>query len=145
MALLDRGIYLDAVGDHDAAIEVFDDLVTRFREADDPVTADQVVRGRVNRAAALLATDRAAEAAVALSEVERCTDEDPAARSQVVAAHRERAGILVELGRDVEALATLDAVIDRFRGEPDPMVAENIDEVLHVRAGLVDASHDRDT
>lgn len=186
MALLNWGICLDAVGDHDAAIGVYDDLVTRFREADDPVTTDQVVRGRVNRAAALLAVDRAGEAltaadvllgqldpadaleaeqlamtvrlraaalcaldrddeaAEALAEVERCTDEDPAARSQVVAAHRERATILVTLGRAPEALAALDAVIDRFRGERDPMVVEIIDEVLDLRAGLVGASPDSD-
>jgi hypothetical protein len=49
MALLNRGICLDAVGDHDAALAVYDELIATFGDADDPVTRDQVVRGRVNR------------------------------------------------------------------------------------------------
>jgi tetratricopeptide (TPR) repeat protein len=116
------------------------DVLVRQLDPGDALEAEQLAMTVRLQAAALRAMDRDAEAAEALAGVERCTAEDPAARSQVAAAHRERANILVALGRAPEALATLDAVIARFRGERDPMVVEVIDEVLDLRAGLVDAA-----
>jgi tetratricopeptide (TPR) repeat protein len=121
------------------------DVLIRQLDPSDALDAEQLAMTVRLRAAALRAMDRDAEAADALTEVERCTDEDPAARSQVAAAHRERAHILVALGRRAEAVATLDAVIARFRDENDPMVVQVIDEVLDVRAGLVGAEGDRGT
>jgi tetratricopeptide (TPR) repeat protein len=140
---VNRAAALLAVDRPGEALTAADVLVGQL-DPGDALEAEQLAMTVRLRAAALRALDRDAEAAEALAEVERCTDEDPAARSQVVAAHRERASILVELGRGPEALATLDAVIDRFHGERDPMVVEVIDEVLHVRAGLVDALPERD-
>lgn len=116
------------------------DVLVRQLDPLDALEAEQLAMTVRLRGAALRALDRDAEAADALAEVERCTDEDPAARSQVVAAHRERADILAGLGRSPEAIATLDAVIERFRDEGDPTVMEIIDEVRDVRAGLVGPS-----
>jgi tetratricopeptide (TPR) repeat protein len=180
MALLNRGICLDAIGDHEAAVETYDLVLNRFRGAEDPVTADLVVRTRVNRASALLAEDRVgealtaaevligeldpgdtleaeqlamcvrlraaaltasermADAAEALTAVERCTDVDPAARAQVAAALRERAAVLVELGRVGDAVAALDRLAGRFPEEDDPAVLEELEEAARLRAGLVE-------
>jgi len=140
---VNRAAALLAVDRTGEALTAVDVLVGQLDPAD-ALEAEQLAMTVRLRGAALRALDRDAEAAEALAEVERCTDEDPAARSQVVAAHRERASILVGLGRSPEALATLDAVIARFHGERDPMVVEIIEEVLGVRAGLVDLSHDSD-
>jgi tetratricopeptide (TPR) repeat protein len=180
MALLNRGICLDAVGDHDAAIRTYDQVLMRFRAADDPVTHDLVVRTRVNRASALLAEDRigealtaaevliaeldpgdtleaeqlamcvrlraaaltaserVAEAAEALTAVERCTDADPAARAQVAAALRERARFLVDLDRREDAIAGLDRLAARFPDEDDPAVLEELEQAASLRALLAE-------
>lgn len=124
----------DRVGE---ALTAADVLVGQLDPAD-ALQAEQLAMTVRLRAAALRALDRDAEAADALAEVERCTDEDPAARSQVVAAHRERAQILIALGRQDEALATLDAVLVRFADEGDPGVSEVIAEIIDVREGLAD-------
>jgi tetratricopeptide (TPR) repeat protein len=182
MALLNRGVCLDAVGDHQGAIGAYDELVGSFGDADDPVTRDQVIRARVNRASALLAVDelhealtvadgliaeldpsealeaeqlamtvrlRAAalraldrrdEAAASLADIDRCADEDPAARSQVAAAQRERAEMLAELGRSDEAIAILEAAVERFTDDPDPVVVEVLVDLLRAEADLLERS-----
>jgi tetratricopeptide (TPR) repeat protein len=131
---------VDRVGE---ALTAADVLVGQLDPAD-ALDAEQLAMTVRLRAAALRVMDRDAEAADALTQVEGCTDEDPAARSQVAAAHRERATILIALGREGEAVATLDAVLARFHGEQDPGVTAVIEEVLGVRAGLVAAGGDAD-
>lgn len=111
MALLNQGICLDGLDDHEGALRVYDQLVVRLGDADDPVTADQVVRGRVNRAAALLALGRAPEA---LTVAEALSDElDPSdlleAEQRGMAA-RLRAAALRELGRADDAVTALEDV-----------------------------------
>jgi len=180
MALLNRGICLEATGDRAAALRAYDDLLVRFGTADDPVTSDQVVRGRVNRAsvlldlgevhealtvvdaliaeldpqdaldseqlamavrlraAALCTLGRPDEAADVLADVERCCDEDPAARLQVASAQRERAALLVELARGQEALAVLERAAGRLEGDPDPVVVEELVEVLQAEADVLE-------
>jgi tetratricopeptide (TPR) repeat protein len=94
------------------------------------------------RAAALRALDRRDEAADALVEVDRCTDEDPAARAQVAAAHRERAEVLAELGRSDEAVAVLEAAVARFTDDPDPVVVEVLVDLLRAEAELLERTGD---
>jgi tetratricopeptide (TPR) repeat protein len=189
MALLNRAICLDASaegeGQGELALATYDQLIERFGDADDPVTRDQVIRGRVNRAAALLAADRPEQALAgadaligeldaldvleaeqlamavrlraaalraldrvddaeaSLTDVERCTDEDPAVRSQIAAAHRERAELLAELGRVEEAVDLLGATVGRFRGDPDPVVGEVLADLIEVEERLLGAGGDR--
>jgi tetratricopeptide (TPR) repeat protein len=111
MALLNRGICLDAVGDHAGALETYGTLVERFGGAEDPVTRDQVVRGRVNRASALLAAGRADEAVAAADTVLAELDPNDALDAEQLAmTARVRAAALTAMDRRDEAADALAAV-----------------------------------
>lgn len=112
------------------------DAVAAELDPVDALDAEQLAMAVRLGAAALRAMDRTEDAVATLAAVERCTDEDPAARSQVAAATRERAEALVELGRPADALALLDRALDRFDGDPDPVVLEVVAELTAVRAEL---------
>lgn len=125
----------DRVGEALTAAEV---LIGELDPAD-TLEAEQLAMCVRLRAAALTASERAADAAEALTAVEVCTDADPAARAQVAAALRERATVLLELARTEEAIAALDRLADRFPDEDDPAVLEELDQAARLRAGLVEA------
>ena len=108
MALLHRGMCLDTVGDTEAAIEAYDQVVRRFGAADDLVTRDQVLRAQVNRAASRLAGGAAATAADEAGVLR--ADLDPSAplgAEQWLLASRIHAAALQELGRHDDARAVL--------------------------------------
>jgi tetratricopeptide (TPR) repeat protein len=112
-------------------------------DALDVLEAEQLAMAVRLRAAALRAMDRVDEAEASLTDVERCTDEDPAIRSQIAAAHRERAELLAELGRVEEAVDLLGATVGRFRGDPDPVVGEVVADLIEVEERLLGASGGR--
>lgn len=138
MALLNRGICLDAVGEPEAAIAAYDDLVVRFGQADDVVTRDQVVRARVNRAAALLGLERWHEAALdAGALATELSAHDALDAEQLVMALRIRALALGELEGPTAALtvlARLDDVVDE-----DPAVRVQMVQARQEQAGHLTA------
>jgi tetratricopeptide (TPR) repeat protein len=144
MAALHQGICLDAVGDHDAALQAYDQLISRFGGADDPVTANQVVRGRVNRAATLLALDRVAESLEAAGRlVEELDPSDALEAEQLAMAVRVRAAALRAADRVPEAAASL-ADVDRLTDE-DPAARSQVALALLDRAdALVELDRTRD-
>ena len=100
MVMLNRGICLATDGDHAAAIDVYDEVVARFGAADDVVTRDQVFRARVNRAASLLAADRAPEALADADRLAAALDSADALESEQLAiARRIRAEALRAIER----------------------------------------------
>lgn len=114
MALLNQGICLDTLGDHRGALEAYDRLVVRFGAAADPVTHDQVVRGRVNRAAALLALDQLHEALTVVESLRAELDPTGALEAEQLAmAMRIRAAALRSLDRAAEAADAL-AEVERY-------------------------------
>ncbi len=136
LARLNQGICLDAVGDHAAALEVYTDLTARFAEADDPVTADQVARARVNHAAALLALDRAEEAADQAASIRDSLDPgDVLSSEQHVMAARLRAQALLQLDAVEDALdelARLEVV-----SREDPATRAQLAAAAHEHAELL--------
>jgi tetratricopeptide (TPR) repeat protein len=114
------------------------DRLTAELDPTEALEAEQLAMAVRLRAAALRALDRRDEAADALVEVDRCTDEDPAARAQVAAAHRERAEVLAELGRPDEAVAVLGAAVARFADDPHPVVVEVLVDLLRAEAELLE-------
>lgn len=136
MALLNRGICLEAVGDHTAAIDAYDHLVTRFRSAEDPVTVDQLVRGRVNRVGALLAVDRAGQALTAADVlVGELDPRDALEAEQLAMAVRLRSAALRALDRPAEAAdALLD--VERCTAE-DPAARSQVAAAHRERAQLL--------
>ena len=111
----------------------------------DVLEAEQLAMATRLRAAALRELGRVAEAADALAEVERCTDEDSASRQQVAAAQVDRAELLRELGREDEAVEVLERAERRFAGDPDPGVGEIVIDLLRTEAEMLErrGEHDR--
>jgi tetratricopeptide (TPR) repeat protein len=113
MALLNHGICLESLGEVEQALRAYDRLVIQLGDADDPVTADQVVRGRVNRAAAMLSLERYPEALTVAEGLAGDLDAGDAFHAEQFAmAVRLRAVALAELGRPDEAAAVLTELED---------------------------------
>lgn len=133
MALLNRGICLDAVGDHDGAIQTYDVVLARFRSAEDPVTHDLVVRTRVNRASALLAEDRVGEALTAAEVLIAELDPgDTLEAEQLAMCVRLRAAALTASERVAEAVEALTAV--ESCTDADPAARAQVAAALRERA-----------
>ena len=111
MSLLHQGMCLDALDEPQRARTVYDQIVERFGAADDPVTRDQVVRARVNRAASLLAAD---DAAASLREAQELIDlldpTMPLDAEQWVMARRIAAAALQAQDRPQDAVTILAGV-----------------------------------
>jgi tetratricopeptide (TPR) repeat protein len=128
MALLHLGMCQDAMEDAAGAVATYDEVTRRFGDADDPVTRDQVLRARVNRAASLLDEGDASVAAEAAAEVRNTLDPTvPLDAEQWLLATRVRAAALVELGQ-VDEARTLLAGATELETD-DPAVAEQLDMV----------------
>jgi tetratricopeptide (TPR) repeat protein len=138
-ARVNRASALLAVDELHEALTVADGLITEL-DPTEALEAEQLAMTVRLRAAALRGLDRRDEAAASLADVDRCTDEDPAARSQVAAAQRERAEMLAELGRSDEAIAILEAAVERFTDDPDPVVVEVLVDLLRAEADLLERS-----
>jgi tetratricopeptide (TPR) repeat protein len=133
MALLNGAICLDTGGEHLAALAVYDELVERFGTADDPVTRDQVIRGRVNRAAALLAVGRPGEALEAAHAVaDELDPADALDAEQLAMAVRLRGAALRAMDRTEDAVTTL-AEVERCTDE-DPAARSQVAAAIRERA-----------
>jgi tetratricopeptide (TPR) repeat protein len=112
MLLVHAGTCHAADDDPATALEVYDRLLDELGDARDPVTREQVVRGRVNRAVTLLTLDRLEDALTSATELAPELDpDDPAEAEQLGMVHRLRASVLVELDRTHEAIAALEAAV----------------------------------
>ena len=138
MALLNRGICLDAIDAHQAAVDTYDELVVRFGSAADPVTRDQVIRARVNRAAALLALGRSHEASLdAAALVAELSVVDALDAEQAVMARRIRAVALAELEGPAAALTALDdldAIVDEDPAVRVQLIQARREQAAHLLA-----------
>lgn len=111
MALLHQAMCLDALAEPQQALAVYDQIVQRFGVAEDPVTRDQVVRARVNRAASHL---HVGDAASSLQEAQELIDlldpTMPLDAEQWVMARRIAAAALQALDRPQDAVTILAGV-----------------------------------
>lgn len=111
MALLHQGMCLDALDEPEQAVAVYDHIVERFGVADDPVTRDQVVRTRVNRAASHLQLgDAASSLREAQALIDRLDPTMPLDAEQWVMARRIAAAALQALERPQDAVTILTGV-----------------------------------
>lgn len=112
-------------------------------DPEDPVAAEQLGMALRIRAAALRALDRPEEAAVALADAEVLVAAGGGgARSQGAAAQGERAELLAQLGRVDEAIALLDATVDRLADDPE--AATVVHDLRLAEADLLEAAGDHD-
>ncbi len=108
LLLLNAGASFDAAGDPDRALATYDRLVDELGGASDPVTAEYVVRGRVNRAVCLLTLGRHDDAVAAAGGLAAELDSvDPFQAEQLGMARRIRAAALRALDRTEEAVVAL--------------------------------------
>jgi tetratricopeptide (TPR) repeat protein len=140
---VNRAAALLALDELHEALTVAESLVDDL-DSSEALEAEQLAMTMRIRAAALRALDRAAEAADALAAVERCAGADPATRTQFASAQRERAELLAELGRGGEAVAILEAAVERLAGDPDPDVLEARSELIDVEVTLLEQLGDAD-
>lgn len=106
-ARVNRGAAQLELGRLPEALTVAEGLCGELDPAD-ALEAEQLVMALRLRAQVLERLGRGREAADALAEVERCSDDEPGARDQIAAALSERARLLDELGAREEAVALLD-------------------------------------
>jgi tetratricopeptide (TPR) repeat protein len=129
----------------DDALEAAGELAAQLTAAD-AFQAEQLGMAVRIRAAALRTLDRPEEAATVLADTETLvTLEAAAARCQGAAAQGERAELLAQIGRVDEAIALLDATVDRLADDPE--VAPVVEDLRLVEADLLEAAgqHDRAT
>jgi tetratricopeptide (TPR) repeat protein len=108
LLLLNAGTSLDAAGQPERAVPIYDRLCDELGDASDPVTSELVVRGRVNRAVSLLRLERFEDALAGAGALARdLGSDDPVLAEQLGMAQRVRAAALRGLGRAEEAVVAL--------------------------------------
>ncbi|MEX0835918.1 MAG: tetratricopeptide repeat protein [Nitriliruptor sp.] len=108
MLLLHAGTCQDAAGDALGAVATYDQLIAELGTATDPVTREQVIRGRVNRGATLLSLGRHLETLDAATALAHELDSAlPGEAEQLGMAQRVRAAALRGLDRAEEAVVAL--------------------------------------
>ncbi len=130
--LNDKGLALDRRGKEEEQIEVYDEVVRRFKDTREPGVRKQVVRAWVNKATTLHELDRALEALAAYAEVIPRFEaiRDPALDERLAAAFLNRSLLLSQLKRTDESLDSYDQLVKRFGDSKETEVRE------HVSAGL---------
>ncbi len=143
-ARVNRAAAMLALGRASEALTVAEALQGEL-DPTDLLEAEQRSMATRLRAAALIELGRPEQAAEVLTDVERCSDEEPAARRQVVAAVGERARLLLDLDRQGEALDLLERTVRRYEEDEDPEVAEIVVDLLAAEAEVLEhiGEHDR--
>lgn len=133
-ALHCRGSYLAELGRTDDAIGVWDDVIRRFGDADDPALRWWVARSMIRRALTLHAKGRIEDAIAGLHELEQyVVDETASAALRELAASAVRAQgyFLDELGRTDEAIAANRRLLGRFGGYGEHAIRELVASALN--------------
>jgi tetratricopeptide (TPR) repeat protein len=116
------------IGAADIAIAVYDAIIARFGEANEPALRERVAMALVNKGLRLGRLGRSEEAIVAYDALtERFADAtEPALREQVARALFSKGEILGQLGRSKEAIEAYDALTERFADASEPAVREQV-------------------
>jgi tetratricopeptide (TPR) repeat protein len=140
---------------HEEAIAIFDALIERFGDSEEPALRREVAFALSNKATALARLGREDEAlSVHEDRVERFAEEslslfgetadrlagatEPQDRVELLAALHGEAIMLRELGRQDEALPVLNELIARFEGEEDAVIREAVSIARQARQELID-------
>ncbi|GEM_PF-6397908 len=123
-------------GEYEAAIQVSNEVVTRFGSSKDQDLVWRVAVALLNRSAALQLTRGAAEGIDACDELVRRYGDDSDLRVRcIVAEALVKKGVwLGDVGRDVEALETFDAVVERVGRDEEPKLREQCAHALWFKA-----------
>ncbi|MCC5828526.1 MAG: tetratricopeptide repeat protein [Phycisphaeraceae bacterium] len=114
------------------AIEVFDEVVRRFADRDEPVLAEGVARALANKGVALGSLGRFEDAIEVYDEVVRrfADREEPNLAEEVARALVNKGVTLGSLGRPEEETKVYDEVVRRFADRKEPSLAEQVARAL---------------
>jgi tetratricopeptide (TPR) repeat protein len=131
-ALINYAFALGETGRPAEAIAVYEDVVARFGNSDDPVLREQVANALFNKGVALGQMGRPAEAIAVYDDVlARFGDsDDPVLRERVASALVNKGVALGKTGRGDEAIAAYDDVVARFGDSDDPVLRKPVAKAL---------------
>ncbi len=138
-ALFNKGVVQAQLGDWEAAIAAYDELVRRTGGSTALGLRENAVRALFNKGASLAGHHRFEEAIAVYDElVTRYSDAtEPSFREAVAKALINKGIALAELDRPVEALSVLDDVVARWDNSRDPVLQERAARALVNRAATL--------
>ncbi|HEX9732648.1 MAG TPA: AAA family ATPase, partial [Thermoanaerobaculia bacterium] len=144
-ALFNKGFRLGALDRSAEALAVYDEVVSRYGQRQEPALAERVAKALVNKGFRLGALDRSAEALAVYDEVvsRYGQRQEPALAEQVAKALVNKGFRLGALDRSAEELAVYDEVVSRYGQRQEPALAEPVATALvnkGVSLGALDRS-----
>jgi tetratricopeptide (TPR) repeat protein len=124
MALRSKGLRLGTLENKEAAIAVYDELLSRFADSTEPAIRAEMAMAMRSKGLLLGSLDRGQEEIEVYDELMRRFGDtvEPAIRAEVVMALRSKGLRLGTLNRNEECLATYDELLSRFAGDRDQAV-----------------------
>ncbi|MDY6972657.1 MAG: ATP-binding protein [Thermodesulfobacteriota bacterium] len=138
-ALFNKGFALGSLGRSEEAIAVYDEVVSRFADVDEPALRVLIAGALVIKGIMLESLGRSEELISVYDEVvSRFGDmDDPALRGQVARALVNKGVTLGSLDRNEEAIAVYDEVVSRFADMDEPALRGEVARALNQRARRV--------
>jgi len=136
-ALFNKGLALGSLGRSEEAIAVYDEVVSRFGDAEEPELRDPVASALGNKGVVLGILGRDEEAIAAYDDVvSRFGDaEEPELRVQVGKALFNKGVTLGILGRSEEEIAVYDEVVSRFGDREEPELRALVARAIFNKGG----------
>jgi len=131
-ALVNKGFALRSLGRGEEAIVVYDEVISRFGDAEELPLREQVARALFNKGFALGSLDRGEDAIAVYDEViRRFGDAEELPLRECVASALVNKGVALEsLGRGEEAITVYDEVISRFGDAEEFSLREGVARAL---------------
>ena len=131
-ALFNKGLALGSLGRSEEAIAVYDEVVSRFGDAEEPELRDPVASALGNKGVVLGILGRDEEAIAAYDDVvSRFGDaEEPELRGRVGITLVNKGLTLGSLRRSEEAIAVYDEVVSRFGDAEEPELRVQVGKAL---------------
>jgi len=132
MALFNKGITLGAINKSEEAIAVYDDLLRRFGDAQEPVLRERVAMALLNKGYRLGVLNKSEEAIAVYDDLLRRFGDaqEPAIREQVAKALFNKGCRLGALNRSEEGIAVYDDLARRFGDAQEPTIRQQVVKAL---------------
>jgi tetratricopeptide (TPR) repeat protein len=132
MALFNKGITLGAINKSEEAIAVYDDLLRRFGDAQEPVLRERVAMALLNKGYRLGVLNKSEEAIAVYDDLLRRFGDaqEPVLREQVAMVLLNKGYRLGVLNKSEEAIAVYDDLLRRFGDAQEPALRERVAKAL---------------
>jgi tetratricopeptide (TPR) repeat protein len=136
MALVNKGIRQVALGQRDAALLTYDDVVSRFGQSGDAALREQVAKALANGASQLIDLKRYDEALAKCQRVIEGSRDTRVLVEMAALTMRNKVVALRGAGRTAEAIAAADAMLGEFGKSDDKATAVHAAAVRTIRSAL---------